>query len=127
MALRAEHKSAETLRSYGNGVRSFVRWCDDNGHTPALDRELVKGWVADLLDGGAEPATARARQLAVRRFSAFLADEGEIDTDPLLGLKAPKLDAKVTDITVRRRTTPTGQGMRREGVPRPPRRCDRAL
>ncbi len=77
-------------------MRSFVRWCDDNGHTPALDRELVKGWVADLLDGGAEPATARARQLAVRRFSAFLADEGEIDTDPLLGLKAPKLDAKVT-------------------------------
>ncbi|KUH98035.1 hypothetical protein AU190_22225 [Mycolicibacterium acapulense] len=46
---------------------------------------------------GLEPATARARQLAVRRFSAWLADEGEIDDDPLLGLKAPKLDTKVTE------------------------------
>jgi hypothetical protein len=31
---------------------------------------LVKGFVADLLDAGAEAATARARQLGVRRFSA---------------------------------------------------------
>jgi site-specific recombinase XerC len=68
-----------------------------NGHSPALDRELMKGFVADLLDGGAEASTARSRQLGVRRFSAWLTEEGEIDTDPLLGLKAPKLDAKVTD------------------------------
>ncbi len=97
LALRAERKSAQTIKSYGDGLRGFIRWCEDNGHTPALDRDLVKGYVADLLDGGAEPATARARQLAARRFSAWLAEEGELDTDPLLGLKAPKLDAKVTE------------------------------
>jgi site-specific recombinase XerD len=57
----------------------------------------VKGFVADLLDGGAEPSTARSRQLGVRRFSAWLEEEGEVDTDPLLGLKAPKLDTKVAD------------------------------
>ncbi|OBF23024.1 integrase [Mycobacterium kubicae] len=50
-----------------------------------------------MLDGGAEPATARARQLGVRRFSAWLEEEGEIEADPLLGLKSPKLDAKVTE------------------------------
>ncbi|MCV6965927.1 tyrosine-type recombinase/integrase [Mycobacterium intermedium] len=58
---------------------------------------MVKGFVADLLDAGAEPATARARQLGVRRFSAWLEEEGEVDTDPLLGLKSPKLDTKVTE------------------------------
>jgi site-specific recombinase XerD len=57
----------------------------------------MKDFVADLLDAGAEPSTARSRQLGVRRFSAWLAEEGEIDDDPLLGLKAPKLDSKVTD------------------------------
>jgi site-specific recombinase XerD len=97
LALRAERKSPQTIKSYGDGVRAFIRWCTDNGHTPALDRELVKGFVAGLLDGGAEPSTARARQLAVRRFSAWLEEEGEIDNDPLLGLKAPKLDTKVTE------------------------------
>jgi site-specific recombinase XerD len=97
LSLRAERKSPQTLKSYGDGVRAFIRWCENHHHSPALDRELVKGFVADLLDAGAEPATARARQLAVRRISAWLTEEGEIDDDPLLGLKAPKLDAKVTD------------------------------
>jgi site-specific recombinase XerD len=97
LALRAERKSPQTIKSYGDGVRGFIRWCEANGHSPALDRELVKGFVADLLATGAEPATARARQLGVRRFSAWLEEEGEIEADPLLGLKALKLDAKVTD------------------------------
>lgn len=97
LALRAERKSPQTIKSYGDGVRAFIRWCESNGHTPALDRDLMKGFVADLLDAGAEPSTARSRQLGVRRFSAWLEEEGEIDTDPLLGLKSPKLDHKVTE------------------------------
>ena len=96
-SLRAGRKSAQTIKSYGDGVRAFLRWCDEHGHSAALDRDLMKGFVADLLDAGAEPAAARARQLGMRRFSAWLAEEGEIDEDPLLGLKSPKLDAKVTD------------------------------
>ncbi|HXY67226.1 MAG TPA: site-specific integrase, partial [Mycobacterium sp.] len=98
VSLRADHKSPQTVKSYTTGVRGFIRWCESNEHQPpALDRDLVRAWVADLLGAGAEPATARSRQLAVRRFSAWLEEEGEIDDDPLLGLKAPKLDAKVTD------------------------------
>ena len=97
LSLRAERKSPQTIKSYGDGVRGFIRWCEGNGHSPALDRELMKGFVADLLDAGAEPSTARSRQLGVRRFSAWLAEEDEIDDDPLLGLKSPKLDTKVTD------------------------------
>lgn len=97
LALRAERKSPQTVKSYGDAVRAFLRWCEHSGHAPALDKRLTQEFVAALLDGGAEPATARARQLGLRRFSAWLAEEGEIDADPLLGLKAPKLDAKVTE------------------------------
>ncbi|WP_076180969.1 tyrosine-type recombinase/integrase [Mycolicibacterium fortuitum] len=97
LALRSERKSAATVKVYGDGVRAFLRWCDEHEHTPALDRDLIKAFVADLLAAGAEPATARSRQLAMRRFSAWLEEEGEIDSDPLLGLKAPKLDTKVTE------------------------------
>ncbi|OLT43205.1 hypothetical protein BJF85_02850 [Saccharomonospora sp. CUA-673] len=39
----------------------------------------------------------RSRQLGVRRFSAWLAEEEEIDRDELLGLKPPKLDHKVVE------------------------------
>lgn len=62
-----------------------------------IDRELVKGFVADLLDAGAEPSTARFRQLGVRRFSAWLSEEGELDDDSLLGLRTAKLDSKATE------------------------------
>ncbi len=96
LAMRAERKAEQTIKGYGDGVRGFIAWCETNSHTPALDRNLVHGYVADLLQKGAEPATARARQLGVRRFSAWLTDEGEFDVDPLLGIKAPKLDTKVT-------------------------------
>lgn len=97
LSLRAERKSPATIKVYGDAVRAFLRWCGQHGHSPALDRDLMKAFVADLLDAGAEPTTARSRQLGMRRFSAWLEEEGEIDEDPLLGLKAPKLDTKVTD------------------------------
>jgi site-specific recombinase XerD len=97
LALRSERKSAATIKVYGDGVRAYLKWCAEHGHSPALDRDLMKAFVADLLDAGAEASTARSRQLAMRRFSAWLEEEGEIDEDPLLGLKAPKLDTKVTD------------------------------
>ena len=45
----------------------------------------------------AEPNTAIARQKGVRRFSAWLADEGEVEIDPLLGLKRPTEVRKVVE------------------------------
>ncbi len=97
LALRAERKSPQTVKSYGDGVRRFLSWCEVNDRTPMLDRASVNAFVADLLEAGAESATARSRQLAVRRFSSWLLDEGEILHDSLLGTKPPKLDAKVVD------------------------------
>ncbi|OLE23537.1 MAG: hypothetical protein AUG49_15710 [Catenulispora sp. 13_1_20CM_3_70_7] len=46
---------------------------------------------------GLEPSTAGTRLKAVRQFSAWLADEGEIDTNELETLKAPSLDEKVVE------------------------------
>lgn len=99
--LRAERKSAETLKSYLTGVRQFLAWCAERDMDPKLDRPAVNAFVGGLLDRGVEAATARARQLSLRRFSAWLAEEGEIGRDELLGLKPPKLDQKVVpELTV---------------------------
>lgn len=94
--LRAERKSPATLKVYGDGVRRFLSWADQAGVPATLDRPTVNAFTSALLDAGAEPATARARQLSLRRFSAWLAEEGEQDADALLTLKPPKLDTKVT-------------------------------
>ncbi|WP_406199427.1 tyrosine-type recombinase/integrase [Streptomyces europaeiscabiei] len=93
--LSAERKSVQTRKTYGDGVRAFLRWCEATGHSPGLDRPTVNAFVSALLDAGAEASTARSRQLAVRRFSAWLAEEGEITADQLVNLKPPQLDHKV--------------------------------
>ncbi len=52
-------------------MRRFLAWADAAGRPAVLDRASVNAFTADLLEAGAEPATARARQLALRRFSAW--------------------------------------------------------
>lgn len=94
MHLQAEGRSAGTLESYLIGVRLFLRHCEAAGIPAVLDRRTVNGFTAGLLAAGAAPATARARHMALRRFSAWLADEGETPPDELLGLKPPRLDVR---------------------------------
>jgi site-specific recombinase XerD len=96
--LAAERKAKQTIWLYRRGVRAFLAWCDDTGADRALDRATVAAFTADLLAQGKEPATARAYQLAVRLFAAWLAAEGELPADPLVGLKPPKLDQKLTPV-----------------------------
>ena len=96
LSLRADRKSDATLKTYSDGVRFYLDWCTGQAAEP-LERSSIRGWVAALLDKGNQPATARSRQLAVRRFTSWLAEEGEIPADPFLGIKAPKLDTKVIE------------------------------
>lgn len=95
LALQADRKSRQTVDSYTTGVRLFLEWCADNGHAAALDRVLVRTWITDLLDGGAAPATARSRQMSLKRYSAWLLEEGETEVDRIRDLMPPKLDTKV--------------------------------
>jgi integrase/recombinase XerD len=97
VALRSERKSPHTISQYREGVRAFLRWCERTGTTPELSKPVVQAFIADLFDGGAQAATARARYMALRRFSAWLAKEGETDADALLGMSPPKLVTKITD------------------------------
>lgn len=95
--LRAERKSPQTIKTYTDGVRAYLRWCAATGAPSVLDRQQLRQFVDDLLSDGAQPATAVSRQLGVRRFASWLTDEGELDVDPLLGVKSPKLDKPVIE------------------------------
>src|SRR5215207_3032545 len=98
LALRAERKSAETVKLYIGGIRHFLAWCAHQDQPAVLDRATVAAFVAELLAAGKEAATARAYQLSCRRFAAWLVEEGELDADPLAGIKPPKLDTKVVPV-----------------------------
>lgn len=89
LALKVEHKADNTLKLYRTGVEQYIDWCAAQQLPPMLERNQVRTWIASLIDAGAEPATAAARQSAVKRFSRWLLAEDEQDTDPLAGLKPP--------------------------------------
>lgn len=95
--LRAERKSPQTVKAYGDGVRAYLNWCAANDKPAALDRRQLREFVDGLLTAGAKPATAVSRHLSVRRFSAWLTEEDEQPADPLLGLHSPKLDKPVIE------------------------------
>ena len=97
LSMRAERKSPATVTSYTEGVLAFLRWSAAANVTPEITKSTVQAFTADLLDAGAQAATARTRHMALRRFAAWLAEEGELDANPLLGVKPPKLDSKVVD------------------------------
>ncbi|MGA7054302.1 MAG: tyrosine-type recombinase/integrase [Mycobacterium sp.] len=97
LSMRAERKSAATIASYSEGVSAFLRWAKTANVIPEITKTNVQGFTAELLDAGTQAATARARHMALRRFAAWLVDEGEIDANPLLGVKPPKLDSKVVE------------------------------
>jgi site-specific recombinase XerD len=97
LALRSAHRSPRTIETYTAGINSFLQWCDRTGITPEITKPNAQAWVADLLDTGRQPATATTWLGALKRFSAWLADEQEIPTDPLVRMPAPKLDRKVTN------------------------------
>ena len=95
--LRAERKSPQTVKAYGDGVRAYLAWCERAGRPAVTDRHQLREFIDALLTEGAKPATAVSRHLAVRRYSAWLTEEGEQALDPLLGLRAPKLDKPVVE------------------------------
>jgi len=93
--MRAERKSPATIKCYGDGVRSYLRWCEASGNEPLLSKASAQAWIADLLGNGAEGSTAKARAKGLRRFCAWLVAEGELSENPMAGMAAPKVDQKV--------------------------------
>lgn len=95
--LRAARKSKETIRSYRTSIEQYRDWCRERGLPFVLEKEQVKFWVVRRLDEGNEASTVRARLRGVRVFSKWCADEGETETDDLLGMASVKVDEKPVD------------------------------
>jgi integrase/recombinase XerD len=97
LAMKAERKSPGTIKVYGDGVKKFLRWCAENDRAAELTRTTVQAFLSDLLDDGAEANTAISRNMALKRYVAWLVDEGELSSDPLIGLKPPRGDRKLVN------------------------------
>lgn len=84
--LVAEGKSPATIDTYMRSVAAYLKWGGQS-----LTKSEVQTFIADQLEGGSQPKTVTTRLAALRAFAAWLAEEGELDTNTLLGVKQPKI------------------------------------
>ena len=92
VALKAQRKSAATLRAYGDGVRLFLRFLSEEGLAPELTKANVLAYLASLADHST--ATAVGRLAAIKRFARWLAAEEVFDAAGVLSVRPPRLDQR---------------------------------
>ena len=97
--LRVEKNySQHTLRAYANDLRSFRSYLADVDESLSFidaDADLMRAWVAGLVDGGAAPASVSRKMSTLRAFYDYLRSGGHVDYNPAVSLKNPKLRKKL--------------------------------
>ncbi|MBO9664480.1 tyrosine recombinase XerC [Dokdonella sp.] len=100
--LRDERRySPSTIEHYAVGLARLADYADERGI--ARWRDLQADQVQSLLAHehrarGYSPSTLRGLASAWRSFFRYLAREGEVTTNPALGLRAPKLKRKLPEV-----------------------------
>jgi len=96
-SLRNRNLSPDTIRAYLLGVTEFADFCELLGIDPDLTMANAEAYTVSILEADKSASTATLRQLAVKLFSAWLADREppEIEHDQLTKIKPPKLDQKL--------------------------------
>ena len=98
--LRAENRSPNTLRLYGQAVTFFSHWLESEGRTATLDelnRAAIREWLAVLSDTH-EPGTVKIRYRGLYRFCVWLVTEEELPTNPMAKMAPPSLTMKPVPI-----------------------------
>ncbi len=90
--------SAHTLRAYENDLLAFKDYAarmDESLLFWEADVDVVRSWVASLMDAGAAPSSVNRRLSSLRSFFDYLRREGKIAENPVQNLRGPKCRKKL--------------------------------
>ena len=91
-SLRARARSPQTIDAYMTDARRLSEWLAERGSTlvDAGKRE-IEGYLAEAHDSGLAAATIARRYRSFLQLYKWLADEDEIDANPMAKMKPPKV------------------------------------
>jgi len=86
-----------TLEAYGADLRRYLEELDDRGLEAPADilREDILDHMQSLRDQGLSARSVARHLSAIRRFHAFMLEEGIADSDPSAGFDAPRLERRL--------------------------------
>ena len=90
--LRAERVSANTERAYLADVSEFLETLNSESGVSQIDLDQLRNWLWRVAEAGATKTTLARKTSAIRKFCSWLAETGQIQVDPSLRLRTPKLD-----------------------------------
>ena len=97
--LRYEKKySSHTEISYFNDLSQFQKFIEaEIGHFDpiAVDTDLIRIWIAQLMELGYKPSTANRKLSTVKSFYKFLQRKELISVNPALYIPGPRLEHKL--------------------------------
>jgi site-specific recombinase XerD len=89
--------SDNTVDAYRRDVVAFVEWArrGDVADPAAVDRRLLRRYLAFLSTKGSKAATTARKTSSLRRYFGWLLASGAVDHDPTAGLVAPKGESRL--------------------------------
>jgi len=95
--------SANTVAAYRRDLDAFCAWAERGGVTEpnAVDRVLLRRYLAYVATSGLSRRTAARRASALRRYFGWLHRSGTIAADPSRGLSAPKGEGRLPKVVRR--------------------------
>ena len=90
--------SAHTLRAYERDLLAFkdyVARLDESLSFHEADTDVVRSWVASMIDAGAAPSTVCRKLSTLRSFFAFVRANYGVEQNPVASLKGPKCRKKL--------------------------------
>jgi integrase/recombinase XerC len=95
-ALRGRNASPGTVIEYRRHAGEYLGWIAERGvDWRAPDRATIRAYLAGLAERGLAPSSVGGRLAAIRSMYRHALRRGEIETDPLVGVRAPRRPARL--------------------------------
>lgn len=90
--------SAHTVAAYRSDLEQFATYCRedyDTGRAAEVSREMVKSWLARLVEEGRAPTSIRRKLSALKAFFHFRQRRGQQQDNPTVRIPTPKVGRRL--------------------------------
>lgn len=89
--------SSHTILAYKDDLDQFFRFADisKESELKEVNHNLIRGWIVELIETDHSNRTVSRKLSCLRSFFKWLMAEGKIGNNPMLRVKAPKVEKRL--------------------------------
>lgn len=89
--------ATHTITAYEQDLDQFIAFAEikSSADWKEVNHPLIRGWIVNLLDQGVAGKTVARKLSCLRSFFKWLKLEGQIEVNPMLKVKGPKIEKRL--------------------------------